>query len=694
MPQHPQSRLRPFASRRAPFTLRWLLFRAAVAGLAMGVAVGAMARAGEEEGPWPAEVEGFVAPAAGEHPRLFFRKADVPELRARAETPEGRAIVARLRRLLGGGEKLPERYNEHFPVNISARGPAELPPGSFTMSHAAGYGMLYQLTGQKKYAELARQCLEMTFDADRYSVTYAQIKAERAEVSPKLFNYEERLAKEGKRVTAAELAQKVLHYGQPDRDERYTWTTPGAKLRIGPMMLAVAMAYDLCYDGWDDAFRRRVVAELLDYDRLPVDFDMYSEGHKGRATMEAIVNCGYPPESNHFGAYIGGAGTALLAVRGDPGADDQRVRQPLATIEKNTLRLLSEGFGDHGFFAEGQGPSHMAANSAFVPFLQAARTAWGKDFIAPRPHAQWLTLRWAMEIVPGADGRPYYPNLYPSSYGPQWVDRDGLSDGGDFAQGFGALAGDDQRAALLWVYRRLVEPGEVGQNPTWLEAGERSFDAVAYPHRAVLALVNWPMGLEPKNPAEVIGRVNVDRYMGYYMFRKGWAGPDDVYFTLLTNPRGKHGYVKGPRGGNFAFWGLGLRTKWSQKLSGVEQTYFKAEPDGSGVVSLRHDGGLTSIAIDYSERAGVPAVVVFANPWFSEDDQTKTDWHRLRSVTPKEGRPGPSLVYRRVQAGATSMLVATLSAGPPPELSVRDGKLAIGRQTYAFDGQKLVMGEQ
>ena len=84
--------------------------------------------------PWPAPVKGFVEPVTGEHPRLFFRKADVPELRRRAtETEEGQAIVARLRTLLGNnGEKLPEDWNQHFPVNIAAKGNDELPIGAFT----------------------------------------------------------------------------------------------------------------------------------------------------------------------------------------------------------------------------------------------------------------------------------------------------------------------------------------------------------------------------------------------------------------------------------------------------------------------------------------------------------------------------------------------------------------------------------
>ena len=105
----------------------------------------------QAEQPWPAPVRDFLEPKAGEHPRLFFRKADLPELRRRAtKTPEGRAIVTQLRHLLGNnGEALPDRWNKHYPVNIVAKGNKELPIGAFTIAHPAGYGMLYQLTGQQ-----------------------------------------------------------------------------------------------------------------------------------------------------------------------------------------------------------------------------------------------------------------------------------------------------------------------------------------------------------------------------------------------------------------------------------------------------------------------------------------------------------------------------------------------------------------
>jgi hypothetical protein len=618
-------------------------------------------------------MKGFVEPAPGEHPRLFFRKADVPELRRRAtETEEGKAIVAQLRQLLGNnGDKLPDHWNKRFPVNIGAKGNDELPVGAFTFSHPAGYGMLYQLTGEKKYADLARKCLERMFDDDLYRVTADVMQAELAN----------RWSPKGERFADKELKDVVTTFGQPDRDERYTWTRPGAKLRIGPMMLGVALAYDLCYAGWDDDFRQRVVSEIVNYNHLPVDYDKYSEGHKGRATMDWLVNCPFPPTSNHFGAYIGGTGAALLAVRHNAGADNERVDAWLKTIEAQTIRCLTEGFGDHGFFAEGHGPSHMAANTAFVPFLQAARVSWGKDFITPRPNAQWLTLRWAMEVVPGE--KPWYPNFYPSVYGPDYVARGGMSDAGEWAQGFGALASDDQRAAMLWTYLNVMET----QRPL------KKYDAWLYPHRAVLALVNWPIGIEPKHPGDVIGHVNADRVMGHYMFRKQWQDENDVYFSFLLNPEARHGYVKGPRGGNMAFYGNGIRVLWKHPPRPPQprrETYFSGSKDGSGVLSFSwgDDRQISSIAVDYTERCGAAGVVVFANTWFPKERRTGENWLSMRSRHRKDKSAGISFVD--VEAKGIPMLVALIHEGPAPLVEVDGDALKIGAQTYRFDGEKIV----
>jgi hypothetical protein len=64
------------------------------------------------EPKWPADVPGFVKPQPGEHPRLLFRKADLQALKQKAETPEGKAILKRLRTTLGkNGEEFPDIFS-------------------------------------------------------------------------------------------------------------------------------------------------------------------------------------------------------------------------------------------------------------------------------------------------------------------------------------------------------------------------------------------------------------------------------------------------------------------------------------------------------------------------------------------------------------------------------------------------------
>lgn len=81
----------------------------------------------------------FIAPAPNEHPRLLFRKADLPALRAKAQTPLGKALVQR--------------------IEAQQKNPVAL-------------GMMYQLTGDAAYAQRA----------------IPLVKAKMADESPGAFN--------------------------------------------------------------------------------------------------------------------------------------------------------------------------------------------------------------------------------------------------------------------------------------------------------------------------------------------------------------------------------------------------------------------------------------------------------------------------------------------------------------------------
>ncbi len=131
--------------------------------------------------------------AAGEHPRLLFTKDDLPRLRARAATPEGKRVMQRLEALLNKAD----RYGYGFGGDQAGHtmGPV----------WATGWGLLYQLTGEKKYAS----------------------KAGRQFRGPMYGNY---------------------YYG-------------GWWIHAYTVM-GEAIAYDLCVDAWDEPTRNRVYAHL------------------------------------------------------------------------------------------------------------------------------------------------------------------------------------------------------------------------------------------------------------------------------------------------------------------------------------------------------------------------------------------------------------------------------------------------
>lgn len=140
--------------------------------------------------PTPRISENFQAIQPGEHPRLLFRQADLPELRNRAQTEQGQQIMARLSRTLS--ENL-------TPENAGY--------------HAAGYGLQYVLTGEKFYA-----------------------------------------------TRAAEIVDLILRNKVPGGQN--FWISSHKLILRAPPAVGVAMAYDLCYHGWDEEFRLRVASAL------------------------------------------------------------------------------------------------------------------------------------------------------------------------------------------------------------------------------------------------------------------------------------------------------------------------------------------------------------------------------------------------------------------------------------------------
>jgi len=449
-----------------------------------------------------------------------------------------------------------------------------------------------------------------------------------------------------------------------DRDDRYSFRQPGGALRCGPSIGAYAIGYDLCYDGWDEADRKRVARAFLDV-----------KTGQGFNLEKVVRKPKYRPAKNHTGGIMCAA-VAAAALADDPGTEGVKIHEEwLPDAYRNTTAMLTEGFGDHGWYAESQGPSHVSSDTGFQLWLQSARTACGKDFIHPRPNAQYIALRWAMEIIP-QDGRPQYPLRMAAgpSYGTHEFTRAGdWSHGGQFAQGFGIID-DRYKPAFLWVYRHFVEPSEHKltdkeawvNDKGWLPEGEKSYDALTSPWKAVVSFVNWPIGVEPKNPAGILPQALEDRIHGYYCFRNRWQDADDIVVTALLGYGPKGDYK--PKFGPVVVWGLGKRYEFGS-LTAPKPADFTAQPDGSGVIAA----GDNHLAVDFSGASGAPLLLV--------------------GIGIGEGKGDATARFTTVNVGGRAFTVLTLSKDRHPEVKVEGDKVVVGGRTVRFDGQRLVLGK-
>jgi hypothetical protein len=550
---------------------------------------------GEE--PWFAVAPAHAPIGVGEHPRLLFRRSDLPALRQKARTPEGQAILRRLRLLLDGGEG--ETMTTRFSTATQAYSGQRAEPlaGTYTIGHAAGYGLLYQLTGDRKFAEFGRECFERALTGTR------------------------------------------------DRDDRYSFRQPGGALRAGPTLGWMAVGYDLCHDGWDAATRERFGRALLNYREQMQG----ARAEKQVIDLEHLARGSMPPYSNHFGMQVGGAALVLLALTGEPWADQARLDALLRDVETSLVRNLAEGFGDGGFFAEGDGTGSMASQIVFLSALQAWRNVTGRDFVASaRPNARMLTLKWIYQTV-FREGRPdFWPvrGGYPHNV---WA-RTGQSGAGYFALGLGGVRAPE-RAAMKWCYERFLAAADAA-------AGTPFDTASHYPHFAVASFVNWPVGLAAVPPEEILPRAYRDAVSGFYCWRNRWRDGDDTVITVLTNET--RGYMGAKADTALALNSRGRHVTWGTFTAGPPR-HWSMSPRGQTSALTLADG--TAFAVDFTGASGADVMLV--------------------TTGPAEGQT--------VRVGATPLTFWFPTMESPPVARVEGDDAVVGRQRVILRDGNLIL---
>jgi hypothetical protein len=449
---------------------------------------------GRMSAPAVKDVKGHEPLQPAEHPRLIFRKRDLPELRKRMETPEGKAIAAML--------------NERSPLRDVSQ---------VTDRHsswmAANWGAIYQLTGDTNAPRQAREIL------------------------------------------MNETIMKPMPWDRKD-------------IHHASRLLGIALAYDLCYDAWDDAFRRL----LAEYIRISAS-ELSKANYEGFGMDEKAWDPA--PWGNRNAVRTACAGFAATAVSGDPDSagktlpDTDRI---LRVADRHVEQYLRLGVTQAGTGLEGTFLRDFALANGVLHFLHASRVARGRDFASVNP---MLFAGNVLAARPAADGK------FDFALSSISVQASGL-----WPIGLGTVP-PELLPALKWCFDR--DAGLLG----------KQHFGCAYPYQAAYALMNYPFGVQARPPAEALPLFSADPANGHFTLRNRWQDSADAIVEIYANVRG----LPPPKGkeddlsaGVVSVYGFG--TNWLRGFAGASRMNDKT---AASLLYAENDGRQAFVGMDLSD---------------------------------------------------------------------------------------------
>ena len=488
---------------------------------------------------------------------------------------------------------------------------------------------------------------------------------------------------------------------------------PGRRLlEQSPVVTGVALAYDLCYGSWDKERLNRVTNWLA---------------KETEALIEGTAGKGWNAHSwsNWSARARGAAGVAALAIYKEPGINQPESQRLLTIAERNIKRYLEIALGDRAFGSEGDHYTTEPWLLTVIPFLQAYRNVIGEDLIA-RSSAAWF--------LPHYVTRMSNADLTVPGYG-RYRKGPGKS---LFSMGLGIVP-PKFLPGVLWFFNRHLG---------W--QGDRSFGIEA-PQEAIYALVGVPETGSTQNPADVWGRVMVDRQKGLYVFRDRWHNSDDFIASIYTKRQPLKSTWSFPEVGSFRIWGLGEH--WAQAGSGDDQesenivmlpqttpwksaqpVFFESRRDGSGVVSMKTNAvveqmgisALRSFAVNYSGDSGAPGLFVVVDNftgavngdvfsqknWTMHTEGTVTLDRQNFTVQSPSGAKltgtfvaplGVQLSFQKEEKGGTLsatggnqfFVVMTVQKEAAPEVKISgaglQAQVQVGKQTITFQKDRIAI---
>jgi hypothetical protein len=458
------------------------------------------------------------------------------------------------------------------------------------------------------------------------------------------------------------------------------------ELRRGTRYMGIAIAYDLCYDAWPEAFRTQVATYL----------QARAEGLQTR--KEGVKGDNPATQSNHNVEGRTQMGVIALAIVGDPGTTP--AVEGIITAARRDLEGWSTlALGDHGWGTEGESFTINCLNWGVGQFTAAYQTMYGKP-ATRAPGLSWALALIMMRVV-GSD-MPYlgpevsrwdgWPNTFGSSF---------------YILGLATMPPEMRPAAKSFYEAHF---GLASKAPF----------AIANPAEALYLLAYYPFALEAKPLGDVLPKALEDKRKGYYVFRNAYTDASDCLTTvyLRAEPLGKSWSCApgvqvrglGRRWAAFDPTHTATTTAVGARTEGAKATSLVAEADGSGVLTARGAQGAFALAVDYSGASGAPALLALSDQSGTALTMTlagtvTVDGRTFRAVAedgaalvgtlaaPAAGMLEKAATGVTLPAGA--FVVLTMQTGAAPEATVVTAgdvvKVTVGRQTISLERDTLVL---
>lgn len=367
-------------------------------------------------------------------------------------------------------------------------------------------------------------------------------------------------------------------YGQ--RYERQ-WAVTNSALFRGTEMMAVAMAYDLCYNLWleDDMANGTNNVDIISQALVQQADSLRTTGGSGWPGNDAYG-------SNWYIIRYGMSGLGYLA------ADTEFDSSHLDFVHQQVREYANANMGTRpdsmGWNLEGYGYAGFSMPFAHTYMLAAKLADPGKDLYAEFPgmRLQPASLFRGVLPIPNSQSSSM-SSVYPENL--RLGTRPDFSDDGQFTWQMSGLEGlafhpdltpENWIPALRWSFDRLS--GELGDR-TYGFGYTRSYLAAFFYRDDVAAI----------NPADVWGRHFYDPTFGLFLMRNRYSGDnglngtphnEDIVFGTTANTRLAQGGHSAADQHGLRIWGLGL--PWAVGSGRTNQaagqsTLFSFEPESS-----------------------------------------------------------------------------------------------------------------